>query len=112
MKTYRSFFYFFAVSAALAILFTVPPAYADQPHMRAALELLQSAKKSDQPLPMLNAAKKKLEDAPKNKAGGRKQALEAVNDAIAELRTGDKKKMGEKIDSAIANIHQGMDNAK
>jgi hypothetical protein len=96
----------------LAVLFTMVPVFAEQPHMSAALELLQAAKKADKPLPMLNAAKKHLEDASHNKAGARKEAIAAVNDAIAELRVGDKKKMLQKIDSAIANVHQGKDNGQ
>ena len=101
-----------AVLAVLVLLLSHAPVFAEQPHMAAALELLQAAKKSDQPLPMLKSAKKHLEDAKKNKAGARVEAIAAVNDAIAELRVGDKKKMAQKIDSAIANIHQGKDNGQ
>jgi hypothetical protein len=102
----------FILCTLLAVFLTMIPVFADQPHMTAAIELLQAAKKSDQPLPMLNSAKKHLEGSKKNKAGARVEAIAAVNDAIAELRVGDKKKMVQKIDLAIANIHQGKDNGK
>ncbi|WP_206026271.1 hypothetical protein [Roseimicrobium sp. ORNL1] len=84
----------------------------DQPHMRAALELLQTAKKSDTPLPMLTSARKHLKNAAKNKGGARVEALELVDEAIAQAKAGDKKKTEQKINAAIANIHSGMGNAK
>jgi hypothetical protein len=93
-----------------AILDAAPPP--DQPRMRAALELLQSAKESKNPMPMLTAAKKKLQNAGKNKAGDRVEAIGYVNEAIAQAQTGNLEKMKQKVDAAIANIHQGMGNAK
>ena len=104
-----------AVLTSLLLLLGTYPAEAanpDQPHMRAALELLQSAKKSDQPLPMLMSARKHLKNAAKNKGGARVEALELVNEAIAQAKVGDPKKTEQKINAAIANIHSGMGNAK
>ncbi|RBP39144.1 hypothetical protein DES53_110168 [Roseimicrobium gellanilyticum] len=96
----------------LSGVFLTEAANPDQPHMRAALELLQSAKKSDQPLPMLTSARKHLKNASKNKGGARVEALELVNEAIAQAQVGDKKKTEQKINAAIANIHSGIGNAK
>lgn len=80
----------------------------DQPNMRAALELLQQAKKADQPLPLLNSARHRLKIAAKNKGGNRLEAIEYVNEAITCAKTGDLKKMEQKVNAAIANIHSGM----
>lgn len=102
------------VLTVLFLLMGACPAGAapDQPHMKAALELLQAAKKSDKPLPMLMSAKKHLRNAGKNKGGARMEALELVNEAIAQAQVGDKKKTEQKISAAIANIHSGMGNAR
>jgi hypothetical protein len=82
-----------------------------QPHMKAALELLQAAKASDNPMPMLKSAKKHLVKADNNKGGARVQAIEAVNDAMAQVEVGDKEKAKQKITAAIANVHNGMGNS-
>jgi hypothetical protein len=81
--------------------------------MKAALELLQSAKKSDNPLPSLRAARKHLADAKRNKGGAIPQAIESVNEAIA-LATigGERGKLDQKINAAIANVQNGIGNAK
>jgi hypothetical protein len=79
--------------------------------MKAALELLQAAKASDNPMPMLKSARKHLANAGKNKGGARVQALEAVNDAMAQVQVGDKEKAKQKINAAIANVQNGMGNA-
>ena len=101
-----------SLCVVLAVFLAGTPLFADQGHMRAALELLQAAKKADQPLPMLKSARKHLENAPKAKGGARAQALQQLNEAVAQATVGDKKKMSQKIDSAIANIHQHMGNAR
>jgi len=55
--------------------FAVGVAYAAQPHMQAALGLLQNAKGE-------------LQAAEANKAGHRANAIRLVNDAIAEVQAG------------------------
>ena len=84
----------------------------DQPHMRAAIELLQAAKKAEMPLPMLNAARKHIRQASPNKKGERGDALAAVNEAIALATVGDRQKMEQKVNHAIAQLHSGMAKAK
>lgn len=91
------------------VLMTVPlQASSNQPHMDAAIELLQAAKKSDQPLPMLIAARKHIQKARANKGGERPDAAESVNAAIAFATTGDRAKMEAKINDAIAHLHSGI----
>lgn len=92
---------------------SAPPLQAadKQPHMEAALELLQAAKASDNPLPMLKSAKKHLVKADNNKGGARVQALESLNEAIAQVQVGNKEKAKQKINAAIANVQNGMGNA-
>ena len=80
--------------------------------MRAALELLQAAKESNNPLPMLNSAKQRLNNAAKNKGGERLEAIDYVEEAITKAKERDFDKMKQKINAAIANIHQGMGKAK
>lgn len=89
------------------------PLHADLPQQRKAVDELQAAKKSNDPLPLLESAKNRLSKANKgNKAGDGDDAIEKVNEAIAELNRGDKNKMEQKINAAIANIHQGKDKSK
>ncbi|HYF34907.1 MAG TPA: hypothetical protein VD994_06400 [Prosthecobacter sp.] len=104
-----------AILSGLLILFgasSLATAAPDQPHMRAAIELLQAAKQANKPLPMLNAAKKHIQKAAPNKKGERVDALAAVNEAIASATTGDKEKMEQKVNHAIAQLHSGMAKAK
>lgn len=84
------------------------PVHAEQRHMEAAIEMLQSAKQSDNPLPLLRAAKKHVANAKPNKGGERKQAAESINEAIAQATVGNKEKMTQKINAAIAAIHSGI----
>ncbi len=98
---------------ALALMLGLPALHADdQPRMRAAIDALQAAKKADKPMPYLQMAKKRLENAAKNKKGERNAALEYVQEAIDMAKAGDMKKMEQKINAAIANIHQGMGKAR
>lgn len=80
--------------------------------MRAALELLQAAKKADEPVPLLVSARQRLKNSTKNKGGERVDALKLVNEAIAFAQTGDRGKMEQKVNAAIASIHSGMGKAK
>ncbi len=84
----------------------------DQPRMRAAIDLLNAAKTAESPLPVLRAAKKKLHEARPNKHGERLDAIEAVNEAIALATVGDKNKMVQKIDHAVAQVYSGMRKAR
>jgi hypothetical protein len=86
-------------------------AEANQPHMESALHYLQDAKKSDSPMPLLNSAKAELGKSAHNKGGFRENAMGYVDKAVAEAQGGDKQKMIEKIDAAIAVIHSGMAHA-
>ncbi len=93
--------------------FIATPAFADLPHLRKAIDDLQAAKESSNPMPLLQSARKHLNEANRgNKVGDRNDALDKVKEAIAELKAGDRKKMEQKINAAIANIHQGKDKAK
>jgi hypothetical protein len=83
-----------------------------QPHMKAALELLQSAKQADKPMPMLMAARKHLMAATKNKGGALGQAAQTLREAIALVEThAEKSKIEQKINATIANVQNGMGNA-
>lgn len=82
-----------------------------QQHMEAALQALQDAKKSDAPAAALHKAKEALHKARHNKDGGRLESLEMVDQAIAEAEAGHHDKMIQKIDAAIADIHNGMAHA-
>jgi hypothetical protein len=98
--------------AASLVCASILHAAPEQPHMRAAIELLQAAKRSDKPLPMLHAAKKHIQNAKANKGGERREAVASINAAIAEATVGNKTKCISKINDAIANLHSGMDKAK
>lgn len=82
-----------------------------QPHMEAALQALQEAKKSSTPAASLQAAKAELQKAKHNKAGNRTEAVEKVDEALTEAQSGSHEKMIQKIDAAIADIHNGMAHA-
>lgn len=82
-----------------------------QPHMDAALQALQDAKKSPAPVALLNTAKDELHKAKHKKGGFRVESLDMVDQAIAEAQTGNHDKMIQKIDAAIADIHNGMAHA-
>jgi hypothetical protein len=101
--------------ALLTVFLAVPslsPAAGDGKHMKAALELLQSAKKSDSPRPMLVAAKRHLSNVKPNKEGALAQARKSLNEAIALAELGkEKDKLEQKINATIANVHNAMGNA-
>jgi hypothetical protein len=90
----------------------IPCAMADkakgQPHMRNAVALLEAAKTAKEPLANLNAARKALATAKKNKEGERVDALAYIKEAIAYATTGDKNKMAERIDKAISSVKSGI----
>ena len=104
------------LSASLAMFilgFSVTPCHADLPQQRKALDELQAAKKSSDPMPLLESAKNRLSKANKgNKAGDRDDAVDKIEEAIKELQAGNKERMEQKINAAIANIHQGKGKSK
>lgn len=79
-----------------------------QPHMRNAIALLEAAKTAKDPVANLNAARKSLATAKKNKEGERVDALSYIKEAIAYATTGDKKAMAERIDKAISSVQSGI----
>ena len=103
------------LSASFVVLvlgFTATPVSADEPGVSTAIDLLQSAKKSDKPLPILHEARKHLKSATGIKGSVRLEAQQLIKAAIAEAETGDKSKMEQKVNAAIAKIHKGVGKAK
>ena len=89
------------------------PVHANLPKQRQAMDDLQAAKKASDPMPLLESAKKHITNANKgNKLGDRNDAVDKVDEAIAALKAGDKQKMEQKINAAIANINQSKDRSK
>jgi tetratricopeptide (TPR) repeat protein len=107
MKITRAF-----VTLLVIVLFQslIPLAKGDptQPRMENAIEQLEAAKTAERPLPDLEAARKALKNARQNKDGQRLDALGFVNEAIEYAKAGDKEKMLERINKAIANAKSGM----
>lgn len=92
---------------------TAAPVSADeQSGARAAIELLQAAKKSNNPAPVLHDARKHLKNAGDIKGSDRLEAQGLIKEAITGAETGDKKTMEAKVNAAIAKIHKGMGNAR
>ncbi len=85
---------------------------ADQPKMRDAIELLESAKYSKTPLAALESAHRKLDNGRPNKKGERLEAMEYVNEAIEFAKQNNHSRMRDKIDNAISHINKGIDKAK
>ena len=110
----RHFRILLSASFAMFILgFMVTPVHADLPQQRKAIDELQAAKKSDDPMPLLESAKNRLSKANKgNKGGDKDDALDKIDEAIAALKGGDKNKMAQKVNAAIANIQQGKGKSK
>ena len=79
-----------------------------QPKMEQALHDLQEAKTAAEPIPLLENAKKSLKGAKHNKRGFRLEADGPIDKAIEEAKIGNKEKMVEKIDAAIAEVHTAM----
>jgi hypothetical protein len=92
---------------------TIAPLHADLPHLRKAVDELQAAKKSSDPMPLLKSAKQHLTSANRgNKAGDKDDALDKIQEAMAALKAGDKRKMEQKINSAIVNINRGKNKSR
>lgn len=101
-----------AAGLMLTLVVTVPPVSAeDPPQPSAVIDLLQSAKKSTDPVPLLQNARKQLKNAAGIKGSIRLEAQQLIKEAITEAQTGDKKKVEPKINAAIAKIHKGVGKA-
>ena len=81
-----------------------------QPKMDAATELLQQARDSKEPLPLLEKAAAELKHAKHNKGGRRPEAIEQVDEAIALVKEG--KDATAKITHALALVRAGMDHGR
>ena len=79
--------------------------------MEAAISFLQEAKKAENPILLLDKARGELQKAKHNKAGWRLKAIHMVDEAITKANEGDKQRMGDKCNNAIAEIHTGMSKA-
>ena len=80
----------------------------DQPMMRDALATLREAKTADDPLPLLQKARKILKDAEHDKGGYRVKAMQEITEAIEADKSGDKEKTQEKISHAISDVWTGI----
>jgi len=97
---------------AFAFGFAAPIALAEQaqPRMENATELLEKAKASKDPLPLLEKARENLKDAKHNKGGRRPEAIKAVDEAIDAVKSGGDPTS--KITHAIAMVRAGMDKGR
>lgn len=104
----------FSASIVMLVLgFTATPIFADdQSQTRAAIERLQSAKKSNAPVPLFQDAHKLLKNATGIKGSIRLEAQQLIKEATAEAQAGNKQKMEQKVNAAIAKIQKGVANAK
>ena len=101
------------MTCAMLLLGMTTIARADLPQQRKALDELQAAKKADDPLPLLESAKNRITKANKgNKGGDKEDVIDKIDEAIKELKAGNRSKMEQKINAAIANLHQGKDKSK
>lgn len=101
------------ITCATLILGTTTTLLADLPLQRKALDELQAAKKADDPMPLLESAKSHITKAPKgNKGGDKEDVIDKIDEAIEQLKAGNRSKMEQKINAAIANLHQGKDKSK
>ena len=99
-----------AIVIAIGLVIPIASLYADQPRMESAIDLLQAAKTSKAPIPLLQKAKEKIQKAAHNKGGRRPDAIEAIKEAIGVAKSGGNPEA--KINHAIAMIHSGEDRAK
>ncbi|HBJ85228.1 MAG TPA: hypothetical protein DDZ88_15415 [Verrucomicrobiales bacterium] len=101
------------VTCAMLLLSNATLVLADLPQQRKALDELQAAKKAADPLPLLESAKTRITNANKgNKGGDKGDVIDKIDEAIQELQAGNRSKMEQKINAAIANLHQGKDKSK
>lgn len=103
----------FAVLMSLVSGFAIVTAQANeaiQPKMDAATELLQQARDSKEPLPLLEKAADELHHAKHNKGGRRPEAIQQVEEAIALVKDG--KDATAKITHALALVRSGIDRGR
>lgn len=95
-----------------ALLSLLSPAHAGayQPKMQAALDLLEQAKASPEPIPLLEQAKSNLQEAAHNKGGRRLDAIEAIDKAIEVAKSG--ADPTGKISHAITMVKSGISRGK
>jgi hypothetical protein len=102
------------IACAVLLLSTATtPVLADLPQQRKALDELQAAKKAEDPMPLLESAKTRIAKANKgDRQGDKKDVIDKIDEAIEQLKAGNKSKMEQKINAAIANLHQGKGSSK
>jgi hypothetical protein len=81
------------------------------PHMKDAIEALQSALKDKEPLADLQTAKKSLHNAKANEGGHKADAIKNIDAAISLLPGKDHDQIESKINAAISYAHASMKKA-
>ena len=86
----------------------------NQPDKEDAVTLLESAIKADNPIPLLEKARKQVEPMTRHGRGHQWLAasLEAIDQAISDANGGNKDGMAAKCRHAIADLHTGMAHAR
>lgn len=85
-----------------------PARAAEAPRMNKAIELLQEAKTSKQPVPLLEKAKTHVENTEHGNKGGRRySSINKIEKAIAAEKNG--KDAGALIDEAIVLLEEGKE---
>lgn len=85
-------------------------AEAYQPVMQETLDLLEQAKASPEPLPLLEKARTTLQGARNNKGGRKQDALKSIDEAIEIAKSGGDPKS--KISHAITMVKSGISRGK
>ena len=85
---------------------------AAQPEMNEAIEQLEKAKHSEHPIEHLERAKHHLEEARHNKHGERVEAIHQINEAIADAKKHEHRRMEEHIDRAIHEVREGKEESR
>jgi hypothetical protein len=103
------------LSALLCTLFfsSIPGLHAEPEtrvdHIRAAYEALQSAQRSNEPLPFMETAKREIEAAKEGKGGSYlSDAVKCVNEAISARKSGKREKADAKIARAIEELSNNL----
>jgi hypothetical protein len=86
----------------------------NQPEKEDAISLLESAIKADNPVPLLEKARKQVEPMTRRGRGHQwlAQSLEKIDQAISDANGGNKEGMIAKCRHAIADLHTGMAKAR
>lgn len=88
------------------LLATVSTLHAVEPRMEKAIQLLQQAQASPNPVPLLEKAQEHLHNATGNKAGFKVQAIKTIKQAIKQSQRGNN--VQGQISQAIAQIQAGI----